>query len=81
MGNSAYKFFASHLYNKLIMGDFQIAFSNRILKRISNRTLNKSIKVRLKFRIHKLLISFYIVNQHIYLIFDFRKMIKSSTTN
>lgn len=62
LNNFAYKFFISCLYNSLILGNFQIAFSNRISKKINNKTLNKLTKVRLKFRIYKLLISFYTIN-------------------
>ena len=63
------------------MSDFQIIFNNRILKRIDNTTLNKSIKVKLKFRIQKPLIFFYTFNQYIRLIFDFIRTIKSSGIN
>lgn len=56
-------------------------FSNRILKRISNRTLNKHIKIKLEFRIYKPFIFFHAINQRIYLIFNFLKIMKSGDTN
>ena len=62
LGNSTCKFFVSYLRNNFTIGNFRIVFSNKTLKKISNRTLNKFIKVKLKFGIHKSMISFYIIN-------------------
>lgn len=53
------------------MYDFQIAFGNKTLKKIRNKTPNKFIKVKLKFRIYKLFVSFNAINQCMSLSFDF----------
>lgn len=63
------------------MCDFQIVFGNRTLKRIGNRTINKFIKVRLKFKIYKLLIFFHAIKQRMCLIFNFMRIIRSGDTN
>ena len=55
--------------------------SNRALKRIGNKTLNKSIRVSLEFKIHRLLITFHIVNQPICLVFDLIKTIRRGCIN
>lgn len=47
-------------------------FNNRILKKI---------KIKLEFRIYKLLIFSYTITQRIYLIFNFLKIMKSGDTN
>lgn len=44
------------------MYNFQIAFNNKTLNKIGNRTINKLIKVWLKFRMHKLLIFLHTIN-------------------
>ena len=81
LGNSVNKFFASRSQNNLAIGNFQIIFGNRTLKRIDNRSPNKPIKVRLEFRIYKPLISSHAVDQRMHLIFDFIKTIRSGGTN
>ena len=56
-------------------------FNNKTLKKIDNKTINKPIKIRLKFKIYKLLIFFHIINKCISLIFNFVWTIEYSSTS
>lgn len=73
--------FLQVIYTIALLWWFQIVFGNKTLKKFINKILNKPIKIKLKFRIHKPLIYFYTVNQHMRLILKFMRTIKSGDTN